>query len=402
MRQQWIAPASLIAALLIVIASVITPTGSTLAMWFEELTTDELSAQTDRYTLDFADVPSTSESTNPAQPPVWNQPSFTVMNESSTLAREMRITRAQLTSRYNYYDSKLEPVRNSRITFALAPAGQTCMSSEREQVWTVKEPEEAPPANGIFTPPAGDATFMLAAGETRHMCIDVALNTASSMVDERRTLLRRFAGAGIKAVTDIGPAQTLSTDGRESGSVTSLYRVGLPQPVPSTAISSNGVPGCQPGRRSDFHGYMRLQWGWPDASGSSAVDTPVVDRWEVWSKPTGGSWSKITNGYHVRPSDRILAPEYPGGNIPASERYVYVERAIIRDPGLDLNRVHRDFAIVGVLKNSAQTRFVAAQGWDLSWNGVASPLISGAYVCHRTITPSANVTGAPNVPGRQW
>ena len=57
MRQQWIAPASLIAALLIVIATVITPTGSTLAMWFKELTTDELSAQTDRYTLDFADVP---------------------------------------------------------------------------------------------------------------------------------------------------------------------------------------------------------------------------------------------------------------------------------------------------------------------------------------------------------
>ncbi|WP_286957981.1 hypothetical protein [Brevibacterium sp. UBA7493] len=104
MRQQWIALASLIAALLIVIATALTPTGSTLAMWFEELTTDELSAQTDSYTLDFANVPSTSESTNPAQPPVWNQPSFTVTNESSTLARVMRITRAQLTSRYNYYD----------------------------------------------------------------------------------------------------------------------------------------------------------------------------------------------------------------------------------------------------------------------------------------------------------
>ncbi|MBD8019237.1 hypothetical protein [Brevibacterium gallinarum] len=401
MRQQWIAPASLIAALLIVIATAITPTGSTLAIWFKKLTTDELSAQTDRYTLDFADVPSTSESTNPAQPPVWNQPSFTVTNESSTLARKMRITRAQLTSRYNYYDSKLEPVRHSRITFALAPAGQTCMSSEREQVWTVKEPEEAPPANGLFTPPAGDATFMLAAGETRHMCIDVALNTASSTVDERRTLLRTFAGAGIKAVTDIGSAQTLSTDGRESGSVTSLYRVSMPQPVPSPSITSNGVTGCQPGRMSSLRGYMRLQWGWPDASGSSAVDTAVIDRWEVWSKPTGGSWSKITNGYHVRPSDRVLAPEYPGGNIPASARHVYVERAIIRDPALDGDRKHRDFAIVGVLKNSAQTRFVAAQGWNLSWNGISDPL-KNQYLCHSTFTTPGNLTGAPNVPGRQW
>lgn len=401
MRQQWITPASLIAALLIVIATVITPTGSTLAMWFEELTTNELSAQTDSYTLDFADVPSTSESTNPAQPPVWNQPSFTVTNESSTLAREMRITRAQLTSRYSYDDSTLEPVRNSRITFALAPAGQTCMSSEREQVWTAKEAGQAPPANGLFTPPAGGATFMLAAGETRHMCIDITLDTASSTVDQRRSLLRRFAGAGIKAVTDIGPAQTLSTDGRESGSVTSLYRVGVPQPVPSPAITSNGIPGCQPGRMSNLRGYMRLQWGWPDASGSSAVDTSVIDRWEIWSKPTGGSWSKITDGYFVRPSDHVFAPEYPGGNIPASERHVYVERAIIRSPALDGNRVHRVFAIVGVLKNSAQTRFVAAQGWNLSWNGISNSL-TNQYLCHSTVTTPGNLTGAPNVPGRQW
>ncbi|MCT1872266.1 hypothetical protein [Brevibacterium luteolum] len=401
MRQQWIAPASLIAALLIVITTALTPTGSTLAMWFEELTTDELSAQTDSYTLDFADVPSTGESTNPAQPPVWNQPSFTVTNESSTLAREMRITRTQLTSRYSYDDSTLEPVRNSRITFALAPAGQTCISSEREQVWTAKEAGQAPPANGIFTPPGGGATFMLAAGETRHMCIDITLDTASSTVDQRRSLLRRFAGAGIKAFTDIGPAQTLSTDGRESGSVTSLYRVSLPQPVPSPSITSNGVTGCQPGRMSDSRGYMRLQWGWPDASGSSAVGTSVIDRWEVWSKPTGGSWSKTTDGYYVRPSDGVFAPEYPSGNIPASERHVYVERGIIRRPALDGNRVHSDFAIVGVLKNSAQTRFVAAQGWDLSWNGVSSPLWN-QYLCHSTFTTPGNLTGAPNVPGRQW
>lgn len=401
MRQQWIAPASLIAALLIVITTALTPTGSTLAMWFEELTTDELSAQTDSYTLDFADVPSTSESTNPAQPPVWNQPSFTVTNESSTLAREMRITRTQLTSRYSYDDSTLEPVRNSRITFALAPAGQTCMSSEREQVWTAKEAGQAPPANGIFTPPAGGATFMLAAGETRHMCIDITLDTASSTVDQRRSLLRRFAGAGIKAFTDIGPAQTLSTDGRESGSVTSLYRVSLPQPVPSPSITSNGVTGCQPGRMSSLRGYMRLQWGWPDASGSSAVDTSVIDRWEIWSKPTGGSWSKITNGYHVRPSDGVFAPEYPGGNIPASERHVYIERAIIRDPALDGDQKHSDFAIVGVLKNSAQTRFVAAQGWNLSWNGLSDPR-TNQYLCHSTFTTPGNLTGAPNVPGRQW
>lgn len=401
MRQKWIAPASLIAALLIVITTALTPTGSTLAMWFEELTTDELSAQTDSYTLDFADVPSTSESTNPAQPPVWNQPSFTVTNESSTLVREMRITRTQLTSRYSYDDSTLEPVRNSRITFALAPAGQTCMSSEREQVWTAKEAGQAPPANGIFTPPAGGATFRLAAGETRHMCIDITLDTASSTVDQRRSLLRRFAGAGIKAVTDIGPAQTLSTDGRESGSVTSLYRVSLPQPVPSPSITSNGVTGCQPGRMSSLRGYMRLQWGWPDASGSSAVDTSVIDRWEIWSKPTGGSWSKITNGYHVRPSDGVFAPEYPGGNIPASERHVYVERAIIRDPALDGDQKHSDFAIVGVLKNSAQTRFVAAQGWNLSWNGLSDPR-TNQYLCHSTFTTPGNLTGAPNVPGRQW
>ena len=402
MRQQWIAPASLIAALLIVIATVITPPGSTLAMWFKELTTDELSAQTDRYTLDFADVPSTSESTNPAQPPVWNQPSFTVTNESSTLAREMRITRAQLTSRYTYSDSDLEPVRNSRITFALAPAGQTCMS-EREQVWTVKETEEAPPANGIFTPPAGDATFMLAAGETRHMCIDVALNTASSTVDERRTLLRSFAGAGIKAVTDIGPAQTLSTDGRESGSVTSLYRVGLPQPAPSTAITSqHGTPGCRLGYVSDVRGYMKLQWAWPDGSGHSDAVTPVVDRWEIWSKPSGGSWSKIDTGRFLRSYEsRLDGGYYEGGNIPADKREVFLERGVIRGPTLFPSAVHRDFVVVGVLKNSAQTRFVATRAWDISWDGAASPFFS-QYHCHSTFPAPANLTGAPNVPGRQW
>ncbi|MBU8579134.1 hypothetical protein [Brevibacterium luteolum] len=402
MKRQWITPLALAAVLLIVIATFVTPTGSTLARWYKGLTTDELSATTDRYTLDFADVPSDSESADPASPPVWNLPGFEVTNNSETLARPMQITRAELTSRYTYTSAALDPVRNSRITYSLAAAGSTCESETRDLIWTVKQVGEAP--QSTYTPPAGDGNFTLAPGETRHVCVDVQLNEASSTPEERLTLLRRFAGAGVKAVTDVEPAEQLSTDGTESDQLTSLYRVAFPQPVPNPALrfSGTGTAGCELADVRLSRGYIKLQWAWPESESASEASTPAVARWELWKRvEPGGGWQKVTNGEHLRSGDWRGAPRDNGGNIPPERREVFLERGEIRGPGFDGSDVHNDFVVVGVLNNAFSTRFVAAESWDISWNGhtVSS---RNRYICHFTDDTPDNVTGGPNMPAKEW
>ena len=400
MRKQWITPLALSAVLLIAVFISLGPARTTLALWFDELVTEKTTAQTGRYTLDFADVSSNSESSDPTQPPVWNHPGLTVTNDSATLARTMTISRVQLTSRYAYPQNSLNPVHSSRITFALAPAGQTCESGSRNTVWTVKEAGQAPPPDAVYTPAEGAAQFTVPPGETRHLCIDVALDSASSTSEERSSLLRRFAGAGIKAITEITPTQQLSTGGGESGTITSLYRVGFPQPHPSQAITSDtGTPGCLVAQKGWFSGYMQLQWAWPRDSAFRETSTPVVDHWEIWSRPLpSGSWSKITDGSYLRDKG---SNQHSGGNIPAEKREAFVERGIIRSASFFSDTVHRQFAVVGVLNNAEKTRFVASQGWDLSWNGIAGSWNS-EYRCNGTFPTPQRLTGAPNLPDEQW
>lgn len=405
MRRTWITPLSIAAVLLVFIAAFIAPTGATLARWYEEFTTDEVTATSDEYTFEFADKPDFTENPDPASPPTWNHPGIEVTNDSQTLSRQMRITRTTLTNRYRYGSTApniyLDPIRNSRIVYTLAPAGETsCHSKGHETVWTVKQDGIAAPAGGVYTAPTGGATFTLPPGETRLLCMRVDLNTASITTEDRRVLLRRFAGAGIRANTEVEAAQNLSTDGTESADITSFYRVALPQPIPSPNFnSSNGtIVGCVNGRQRSTSGYMRLVWEW-SASTTTAELANIIDRWEVWSRPTGGSWAKITDSAVLRKDDGLLAERFPGGNIPEDQRQVFVERGIIRGPGLNGVPAYRDFVIVGVMKNIEQTKFVISEGWNLSWDG---DIGKQNYRCESNIVPTTNLTGGPNMPGKEW
>lgn len=405
MRRTWITPLSIAAVLLVFIAVFIAPTGATLARWYDELTTDQVSATADEYTFDFADQPDSTDNPDPADPPTWNHPGIRVTNHSQTLARTMHITRTTLANRYSYGstapDIYLDPIRNSRIVYTLAPHGETsCHSTGHETVWTVKQTGTSAPADGVYTPLTGDARFTLPPGETRLLCMRVDLGVPSETTEERAVLLRRFAGAGIKAATEVEAVEKLSTDGTESAHITSLYRVAMPQLIPSPEVTSvNGAAlGCERGQQRTTSGYMKLAWEWP-ASTSMASSAHIIARWEVWSRPTGGSWAKITDSAVLRKTDNPLAERFPNGNIPEDQRQVFVERGIIRGPGGNGVPAYRDFAIVGVMNDTQQTTFVISQGWTVSWDGLTGKQNN---FCERNIVPPNNLTGDPNMPSEEW
>lgn len=369
---------------------------ATRARWYEELKTGEVDAKADRYTVDFADFASDSESSDVNKPPLWNSPGFVLTNNSETLSRTMRITRAQLTSRYSYASVSRNPLLNMSVAYTLAPKGMTCESSQRDRtLWTVKGVNSSVPADGVFKP-TNNVELTLAPNETRHVCVDAKWYSSTTTLTNRIDFLGAFAGDGIKAVTDVATANKLSTDGTESASIRSLYRVGLPQPVPSPGLMTGSTRGCAVGAQRILFGWMRVKWDWPN-SNTTYTASSAIDHWEVWTRPSGGSWTRVTDTERLATSDSGGA-RHTDGIIPADKREVFIDRAIINVPKVGVPS-HSDVIIVGVLANQQKTRFVATQGWDLSWDGVG---ISGKFLCNSNVDPTKNLTGFPNIPPKEW
>lgn len=369
---------------------------ATRARWYEELKTGEVDAKADRYTVDFAEFASDSESSDVNKPPLWNRPGFVLTNNSETLSRTMRITRAQLTSRYSYASVSRQPLLNMSVAYTLAPKGMTCESGERDRtLWTAKGVNSSVPADGVFKP-TNNVELTLAPNETRHVCIDVKWYSSTTTLTNRIDFLGTFAGDGIKAVTDVATANKLTTDGTESASIRSLYRVGLPQPVPSQSLMTGSTRGCAVGAQRILFGWMRVKWDWPN-SNTTYTNSDAIDHWEVWTRPSGGSWSRVTDTERLAPSDSGGA-RYTNGQIPADKREVFIDRAIINVPNVGILS-HSDVIIVGVLANQQKTRFTATQGWNLSWDGGG---ISGKFLCNSNVDATKNLTGFPNIPPKEW
>lgn len=365
MKNKRAAASLVVLACLLVAGLSVLPLGGTLAKWTEAVRLTDASGTVDKYTIQSAAFDTEDESVDPAKR-VMNLSGFTVTNESTTLTRTIQLVESQLSSRWEPYKTGItDPLVAARISYRLAPAGATCDAPGGTNLWNVKDPGRVPAPR--YQAPA-DVTFELAPGATARVCVDVDLGPSATEA-ERRTLLGKFAGGGIKVNSSFTTKEKLSARDTTARSATSLLRVPFPKPAPDTTKTDDReVPGCIALEGTTFHGDLQVYWTWP---GTTAPGVPgAIHHWEIWYRGAQDS-EYVPLRKHITDANGNALSD---GVIPAESRSVRIERGAIRSSTPFPSRTIRLFALVAVHQGDVEPKtFMMPQVWWLSWDGWASP-----------------------------